>query len=129
MKNAWKWIVFGLAVFVLAFCIALPLFGGGSLLPVRVMSYRRMMPFGMMGVGTFGTSGTSGAFGWIGMLARLVIPVLFVGLVVAVVALLLRKRSAPPASTPPASAAAPCRKCGKPVETGWVVCPYCGTKV
>jgi hypothetical protein len=123
MKNVWKWIILGLAVFVLAFCIALPLFGGGSLLPVRMMSYRRMMPFGMMGAGTFGS------FGWIGMLARLVLPLLFVGLVVAVVALLLRKPSAPPISTPPAPPAAPCRKCGKPVETGWVACPYCGTKV
>jgi hypothetical protein len=120
MKNAWKWIILGLAVFVLAFCIALPLFGGGSLLPVRMMSYRRMMPFGMMGIG---------AFGWIGMLARLVIPLLFVGLVVGVVVLLVRKPSPPPVSTPPAPPTAPCRKCGKPVEQGWVACPYCGTKV
>jgi hypothetical protein len=96
MKNAWKWIVFGLAIFLLAFCIALPLFAGGSLLPVRWMSYRRMMPGGMMGFG---------AFGWIGMLVRLAIPVLFVGLVVAIVVTLVRKPSAPstPAATPPAA--------------------------
>jgi hypothetical protein len=120
MKSAWKWIIFGLAVFVLAFCIALPLFGGGSLLPVRVMTYRRMMPYGMMG---------GGGIGWIGMLARLAIPLLFVGLVVAVVALLLRKPATPPASTPPSAATAACPKCGKPVEPGWVACPHCGAKL
>jgi hypothetical protein len=120
MKSAWKWIIFGLAIFVLAFCIALPLFGGGSLLPVRVMTYRRMMPNGMMG---------AGGFGWIGMLARVAIPLLFVGLVVAVGVLLLRKPSTPPAATPPALPAAVCKKCGKPVEQGWVACPHCGAKL
>jgi hypothetical protein len=120
MKSAWKWILLGLAVFLLAFCIALPLFGGGSLLPLRVMSYRRMMPGGMMGVG---------AFGWVGMLARLVIPLFIVGLVVAVAVMLLKKPSAPPSSTPPASTTSPCPKCGKPVEQGWVACPHCGAKL
>jgi hypothetical protein len=120
MKSAWKWIVFGLVIFVLAFCIALPLLGGGSLLPARVMSYRGGMAHGMMGVG---------ALGGIGMLARLVIPLLFVGLVAAVVVLLLRKPSTPPVSTPPAPTTVACRKCGKPVEQGWVACPHCGAKL
>jgi hypothetical protein len=115
MKSIWKWILFGLAVFLLAFCIALPLFGGGSLLPVRAVYLHRMMPYGMMGVGSFG---------WIGLLARLAVPILFFVLVAAVVVLLLRKPSAP--ATP---AATPCPSCGKPVQQGWVACPHCGTKL
>jgi len=117
MKSVWKWVLFGLAIFLLAFCIALPLFGGGSLLPIRVMTYRGMMPYGtgMMRLGAFGLFGT---------LARLAIPLLFVGLVVGIVALLLRKPS-----TPPTSPTTPCPTCGKPVQQGWVACPHCGAKL
>jgi hypothetical protein len=121
MKSVWKWIIFGLAVFVLAFCIGLALFSRGFLLPGRMMVNRGMMPFGRMGVG---------AFGWLGILARLAIPVLFVVLVVALVVMLVRKPSTPPTPpTPPAPATIPCPKCGMPIQQGWVACPYCGKKL
>jgi zinc-ribbon domain len=118
MKSVWKWILFGLAVFVLAFCIGLPLFSRSFLLPGRMMFNRGMMPFGMMGVG---------ALGWLGILARLAIPILFVVLVVALVVMLVRKPSTPP--TPPAPETTPCAKCGMPIQQGWVACPYCGKKL
>jgi hypothetical protein len=124
MKSVWKWIIFGLVVFVLAFCIGLALFSRGVLLPGRMMVNRGMMPFGMMGVG---------AFGWLGILTRLAIPVLFVVLVVALVVMLVRKPSTtftpstPP--TPPAPATTPCPKCGMPIQQGWMACPYCGRKL
>ena len=115
MKSVWKWILLGLAVFLLAFCIALPLFSRGALLPVRAFSYRGMMPMGMMGLGVFG---------WLGVLARLAVPVLFVALIVALVWIVVRSSKAPsaPASTP-------CPSCGKPVQQGWVACPHCGAKL
>ncbi len=115
MKSVWKWILFGLVVFVLAFCIALPIFGRGFLLPGRMAYSRGMMPYGMMGVG---------AVGWLGVLARLAIPVLFVVFVVALVVMLTRRPS-----TPPAALTKPCPKCGQPVEQGWVACPHCGEKL
>jgi hypothetical protein len=115
MKSVWKWILFGLAIFLLAFCVALPLFSGGFFLPGRVMQFRGMMPYGMMG---------AGMFGWIGLLARLAIPILFVVLAVAVGVMLWKKPS-----TPPTPATTPCPSCGKPVQQGWVACPHCGTKL
>jgi hypothetical protein len=51
MKSNWKWLVFGAAVFLLAFCIALPLFGGFAAMPVRTIHSFGMMRGGMMGSG------------------------------------------------------------------------------
>lgn len=116
MKSVWKWILFGLALFLLAFCVALPLFSRGLMLPVRMMSYRSGgMGFGMMG---------AGGLGLLGLLARVAVPILFLVLVVAVVVMLVRKPSTPPAPT-----TKPCPKCGQPVEQGWVACPHCGEKL
>jgi uncharacterized membrane protein YagU involved in acid resistance len=120
MKSVWKWILIGLAVFLLAFCIALPLFSRGVMVSERAVYSRGMMPFGGMPHGMMGV----GALGWLGMLARLAIPVLFIVLIAALVVALVRK-----SSTPPAPPAASCSKCGKPVQQGWVACPYCGEKL
>jgi hypothetical protein len=56
MKSVWKWILFGGAVFLLAFCVALPLFGGFAAMPARTIHSFSVMRGGMMGSG----------IGWIG---------------------------------------------------------------
>ncbi len=124
MKNIWKWVFLGLAIFLLAFCITLPLLGGAFHLPVRMLEGGRLwMHEGMMG--------GYGVFGWLGMIARLAIPIIGFLLLVYLVVWLFRKPEGPPANppaAPPASAGNPCPRCGKPLEAGWVACPYCGKK-
>ena len=116
MKSVWKWILLGIGVFVVVFLIALPLWLG-----VPMMSARGAYGFGMMRGGMMGWG--LGGFGWIGMLLRLAIPVLVIGGVIALVYYLAKRPSAPaPAAT------VPCEFCGKPLDPGWVACPYCGKK-
>jgi hypothetical protein len=120
MKNFWKWLLYGLAVFLLAFCIALPLFGGGW-----GFSGGRM---GFAGSGMHGwMMGGWGALGWIGMILRLLLPIAVVGLCIALGVSLYRARQVPPPAPPTPSVA--CPKCGKAVETAWVACPFCGKKL
>jgi hypothetical protein len=116
MKSNWKWVVFGAAVFLLAFCIALPLFGGFAAMPVRTVHAFGGMRGGMMNWGI-------GGFGGIGLLFRLAAPLLVIAGVAALVYWLAKRPSAaPPAAT------VPCATCGKPLDPGWVACPYCGKK-
>lgn len=64
-------------------------------------------------------------------------PLLIIGLIVLVVALLTRRSPAPvtaaPAATASVQAAAPatspCAHCGQPLEAGWKACPCCGEKI
>ena len=119
MKSLWKWILLGVAVFGIAFLVSLPLWIGGPVGPDLYSGY------GMMGRGMMG--GGSGWFGWVGMLFRLLIPLILIGGVIALVYYLAKRPSAPP---PPAAApATPCANCGKPLDPGWMACPYCGKKV
>jgi hypothetical protein len=116
MKSAWKWILLGVAVFLLAFIVALPLFGGFAAMPARTIQSFGMMGGGMMDWGI-------GGFVWIGLLFRLALPVLVVGGAAALVYGLMKRPSAPvPAAT------VPCGFCAKPLDPGWVACPYCGKK-
>jgi hypothetical protein len=117
MKNIWKWIVFGLIVFLVAFMIALPAFGGWRVMPHAAFGYG-MMRGGMMGWGW-------GGFGGIGMLIGSLLPILAIAGVAALIYSLM-KRHAP--SEPPALPATPCASCGKPLDPGWMACPYCGKK-
>ena len=92
--------------------------------------------YGMMGPGhMFGGRGMMGGFGMpflgIGMFLW---PLLFIGLIVLGVVWLVRSVArptvpqAPAAPQPPAPTAA-CAHCGKPLQAGWMACPYCGEKI
>ena len=157
MNKTWKWILIGLGVFILAFCVGLPLFLG---LGARVAGVAGMpmmrQPFGgfpMMGGRGFGL------FGGFGLL-RMLFPLFGLAVVVLVIVgivLLLRRPQKPAAVvvTPTASAepvppadfnpaepvtpaamapaevveTTPCPHCGAPVQAGWVACPHCGEKL
>ncbi|MGB7538022.1 MAG: zinc ribbon domain-containing protein [Anaerolineales bacterium] len=116
MKSVWKWILLGIAVFVVAFLIALPLWAGIPMASGRLIGGYGMMRGGMMGWGL-------GGFGWIGMLFRLAVPLFVIGGVAALVYHLAKRPSAPPPA-----ATVPCENCGKPLDPGWLACPYCGKK-
>ena len=118
MKNNWKWILLGAAVFLLAFCIALPLFGGFSAMPMRWISGSGLARDGMM---------HGGLFGGIGMLFRLAVPVLGIAGLAALIYLLVKRPAASPPPLPSLPTTA-CVNCGKPLDPGWVACPYCGKK-
>jgi hypothetical protein len=94
--------------------------------------------FGFWGPGhMFGGRGMMGGLGGPFMGLRMLIgPLVVIGLIVLVVALFTRKSPAPmaanaaaPAPAAPAPLTSPCAHCGKPLETGWKACPYCGEKV
>ena len=157
MNKTWKWILIGLGVFILAFCVGLPLFLS---IGARVAGMPMMrQPFGgypMMGGRGFGI------FGGFGLL-RLLFPLFGLAVVVLVIVgivLLLRRPQKPvvvasTAVTPAASAepvppadfnpsepvapavvtpaevveTTPCPHCGAPVQAGWVACPHCGEKL
>jgi len=108
MKETWKWIVLGAALFLLAFLVALPFFMGGS--------------WGMMGPGMMG------GFGWWG--AWMMLPMVFggfivVGLIVLLLVAVLRLGSG--FSAP--KMARTCPSCGRSVRDDWNTCPYCGSKL
>ncbi len=86
------------------------------------------MPFGGFGLPFLG----------LGLLAG---PLLWLGLIGLVVYLLVRGRTAPAGAAPvaaqpaqpapaamPEAATVPCANCGRPLQLGWVACPYCGEK-
>jgi hypothetical protein len=91
MNKGWKWILIGLGVFILAFCVALPIFlrvGGGLLgLAGMPMMGRAFGGYPMMGARGFGI------FGGFGLL-RLLFPLFGLAVVVLVIVgivLLLRR--------------------------------------
>ncbi len=116
MKSVWKWVLLGIAVFVVVFLIALPLWAG-----FPMMSARGAYGFGMMRGGMMGGGGLRG----IGILTGFVFPILAI-IGVAAFIYSLMKRHSPPA--PPPAATVPCEYCGKPLDPGWVACPHCGKK-
>jgi len=132
MKSVWKYILIFLVVFVLALCVALPLFG------MRTFGGMRMHAFPSIGMRVFPFHM---GIGWLGMgfhfLPWLLVLLGLAALAVVVVVLLLRKKKAAtaavaPAAIPPAAPsvdAVPCAHCGQPLQPGWVACPFCGAKV
>jgi hypothetical protein len=149
MNKIWKWVLIGLGVFFLAFCVALPLFLGFG---ARMLGFGRMpmmgQPFGrfpMMGRGF-------GGFHLLGFLVPLFVLAVVVLAIVGIVLLLRRPLKpaaaaiAPAAFTgpvPPVDATSsepvqpaaevvetrPCPHCGSPIQAGWVACPQCGEKL
>ncbi len=116
MKNAWKWLL-GIAIVLLIF-VALP-FGLGFFVPRYGFGYGccgwsgyhgwGMMPFGHMGWGMM----PFGFFGWI-------FPLLFLALIVLGIWWLINALSGSKSTT------ISCPSCGKPLESNWKACPYCG---
>jgi hypothetical protein len=86
--------------------------------------------YGMMGPGhMFGGGPMMGGFGmpFFGIFMFLA-PLLFVGLIVLGAVWLVRSLATPSAPQPPVVTAV-CAHCGKLLQSGWKVCPYCGEKV
>jgi hypothetical protein len=126
MNKTWKWILIGLGIAIVAFLVALPLFGMHRLgfpMMSRIPGFDRGFQYiGIMPMMAFGV--IRGLLG-LGILALAVIGVV----------LLVRngksKEVTPIASVVPDVAAEParnCRHCGRELKTDWVACPYCGKK-
>lgn len=116
--NTVNWksvIVFGIIV-VIVLLIGLSLFGGSG--------YRN---WGMMGPGMMGGWGYS-PFGWIGMLFMWLIPISFLVLTVLGIVWLVRATIGSPPNVDSATSPATdtCPSCGRPTQTDWQHCPYCG---
>jgi hypothetical protein len=118
MKSIWKWILLGLGTFLVVFLIAFPLLGGWSVFPARTVNGYGLMHAGMMGWG---------GFGGFGLLIGAAAPILLIAGVAALVYFLIKGPEKPQA-VPPALPTTPCAYCGKPLDPGWVACPYCGKK-
>jgi hypothetical protein len=151
MKKVWKWVI-GI---VLGLVILAVLVGVGFLIWGNMHVYRgvaqldrgfsqrgpEMMPYGgfgyhMRGPGMvgYGLIPFGGFFSGLFFLGFLVLVVL------GIIWLVGRARTpkpvattaAGPSATPepmPAATLNPCKKCGRPLQTDWSVCPYCGKKV
>jgi hypothetical protein len=140
MKSIWKWVLVFLGVFVVGFCVAVPLF-------LRFMfGFNR---FGMMGGRGFRPMMGYRGFGFMHF-GGFLIPLLVLGLVVVAVVWFMRRNSRLHAASPAAPAGfvssvpvdsavpavpaepvstSPCPHCGNPVQPGWVACPHCGEKL
>jgi hypothetical protein len=128
MNNFWKYLLLFLGVFLLAFCVALPLLGFG---------FGRMGGYGfnLGGIGRMpmmngiGRSGF-GLVGIVFMLFRIAIPLVLLALAVVGVVALVRRRSPAPLATAAASPVVveteACPNCGRQVQKDWSHCPYCG---
>lgn len=122
--KTWKWVLIFLGVFVLAFCVALPIF---AMMFGRVMmgggirdGFRPMMGGGFGMLRLFG-----GAIIGLGVLALAVI-----GLVALVHNGRMHGHMHDPMQAHAAAAmATPCPHCGAMLQPGWLACPVCGEKV
>jgi hypothetical protein len=122
MKNGWKWAGIFLAVFVIVFLFALPVFGFN--LFGHTYAWMPMMrgygfPFGYGGFGILG--------GLIMAFFMLLVPLAFIALVVAAVFGVVRLASGGGSRT--AALTRTCIHCGKPLQADWSTCPYCGQKI
>ena len=151
MKKVWKWVI-GIA---LGLVILAVLIGVGFMVWNNIHLYRGvaelnrgfsqrspgMMPYGgfgyqLRGPGMMGyrMNPFGGFFGGLLMLGLLVLVVL--GIIWLVGHLRSPKPveaaaavSATTSESMPAATLNPCKKCGRPLQADWSVCPYCGKKV
>jgi len=118
MKGFWKWAVLFAVVFILAFLVAIPLFGESG---YRMMP---MMNGGYNGFHMFGGFGFPG--GWLMMFGMFLIPLAFIGiLVIGGVALVVGLTKS---HAPNQVAVRTCTHCGKILQADWANCLYCGEK-
>lgn len=110
--KTWKWLLVIFIAVIAAFLVGLFVFRGASYAWMPMRPHFGRVPM-MGGARTLG-------MGW--MLFRWIIPLLFFGLIVAGIVLIVNAASHP--KTTPFMLA--CTNCGKPVQTEWVNCPYCG---
>jgi hypothetical protein len=144
MKKVWKWIigiVLGLVILAILVGIGFMLFGNFHFYRMAMQNsnnlpqgYRNMMPsrgFGMrmpmMGFGMMPFGGFFGSLLWLGFLVLAVLGI------IELVKHLRTPKLAPGAvvqpATMPAVAVPVCKKCGKPIQSDWKVCPYCEEKL
>ena len=151
MKKAWKWvigIVVGLVILAALVGVGFLVWGnmhayGGVARVYRGFSQRgpEMMPYGgfsyhmrgpeMMAYRMNPFGAFFGALLMLGFLALVILGIIWLvghvrtpnqGQTTLVVT--------PASSEPmPAEALNPCKKCGRPLQADWSVCPYCGKKV
>jgi hypothetical protein len=148
MKNAWKWIlgiILGLSIVALT---VLPFF---MRLGIRMMpnvqrfgergfrGFHMDGPFGMMGGGYMG----GGMWGGLMAIRMVVLPLLVIALLVLISYWIGNARRQKISAQVPAQpviqeplpvvasveAEKHCKSCGKHLETEWMTCPFCGTKV
>ncbi|MGA2504341.1 MAG: hypothetical protein ABSG01_09655 [Anaerolineales bacterium] len=151
MKKVWKWVI-GIVIGLIVLAV---LVGVGFLVWGNLHVYRNvaqlnrgfsqrgpgMMPYGgfgyqLRGPGMMGYRMIpfGGFFGGLLMLGFLVL------IVLGIIWLVGRARTSTPiqstAAVPavnsepiPAAVLNPCKKCGRPLQADWTVCPYCGKKV
>jgi zinc-ribbon domain len=151
MKKVWKWvvgIVLGLIILAVLIGVGFMIRGnfhfirgqaqvfhgfserGPEMMPYDGFGYHMRGP-GMMGYGMVPFGGIIGGLFMLGFLALVVLGIIW----------LVRRGSIPkpvyatpaiPATTAeqmPSAIVNPCKKCGKPLQADWKVCPYCGKKV
>jgi len=144
MEKVWKWIigiVLGLVILAVLVGVGFMVFGnfhvfraGAQVSPRFFERGPGMMPYGgfgyhMRGPGMmgYGMRPFGGFFGGLLSLAFLALVVL------GIIWLVIRLRTSKPVdavpATMPAAIVNPCKKCGRPIQYDWKVCPYCGEKV
>ena len=114
MRNLWKWVLGVLTVALVTFLNATSFMG-------RFGCGR----FGMMGrgIGWGPMMGGWGMFGGLMMLGMLIIPLTVIALLVAGGVALVRGLNTPKAA---ALSNSVCSNCGRPTQSDWTTCPYCG---
>ena len=151
MKKAWKWVI-GI---VLGLIILAVLVGVGFLVWGNMHVYRgvaqvnrgfsqrgpEMMPYGgfgyqmrgpgMMGYRMHPFGGFFGGLLMLGFLALVILGIIWLVRRVRTPSQVQTTPVVPAASSEPMPAETlnPCKKCGRPLQADWSVCPYCGKKV
>ena len=154
MKKVWKWII-GIALGLILLAV---LVGVGLLVRNNFHVYRAetlnpygfsergpwMMPYGgfghmrgpgMMGFGMMPFGGLFGGLLSLGFLALVVLGIIWLvkslrkpNAVIVSAAEPVAQTAEIPAATP-AAIVNPCKRCGRPLQDEWKVCPHCGKKV
>ncbi|MCX8024055.1 MAG: zinc ribbon domain-containing protein [Thermanaerothrix sp.] len=67
--------------------------------------------------------------GWLWALLRVFTPLFLLALLVVGIVLLVRSTSPTTLSPSQPSTASSCPQCKHPIQSDWLVCPYCGTRL
>lgn len=116
MRNLWKWVLGVLGIALVTLLFSMLFFGGFGRGGFGYGGY------GMMGRG-MGMMACWPIFGGLMMLGMLLIPLTLFALLVAGGVVLVRGLNAPKAAALSNSA---CPNCGRPTQSDWTNCPYCG---